>query len=54
VSVVVLVLLIISLVAAIGLQAAMFVFNRPFYGMLGIGVLLGPSTILTFTHVAMA
>jgi hypothetical protein len=54
VSVVVLVLLVSSVVAAIGLHAAMFVLDRPYYGMLGIGVLLGPSTILTFVHVAMA
>ena len=53
-SVVVLVLLVLTLVAGIGLQAAMLVANRPFYGMVGIGVLLGPSTILTFVHIAIA
>ena len=53
-SVVVLVLLVASTVTAIGLLAAMLVLNRPFFGMLGIGVLLGPSTILTFAHIALA
>jgi hypothetical protein len=53
-SVVVLVLLAASVAAGAGLQVAMLVRNRPFYGMVGIGVLLGPSTILTFTHLAIA
>jgi hypothetical protein len=53
-SVVVLVLLVLTLVAAIGLHVAMLVSNRPFYGAVGIGVLLGPATILTFVHVAIA
>jgi hypothetical protein len=53
-SVVLLVLLAASVATAIGLQVAMLVMNRPFYGMVGIGVLLGPSTILTFTHIALA
>ena len=53
-SVVVLVLLVASIVAGVGMQVAMLVRNRPFYGMVGIGVLLGPSTILAFTHIAIA
>lgn len=53
-SVVVFVLLMASVATAIGFHAAMLVSNRPFYGMVGIGVLLGPSTILTFVHVAIA
>jgi hypothetical protein len=53
-SVVVLVLLVASIAAGVGLQVVMFVRNHPFYGMVGIGVLLGPSTILAFTHIAIA
>jgi len=53
-SYVVLVLLVASIAFGIGLQVAMFVSNRPFYGMVGVGVLLGPSTILAFTHIAIA
>jgi hypothetical protein len=54
VSVVVFVLLIAAVAAGAALQVAMFVRNRPFYGALGIGVLLGPATILAFTHIAVA
>jgi hypothetical protein len=43
-----------TIVAAVGLHVAMLVMNRPFYGMVGIGVLLGPATVLTFVHVAIA
>ena len=53
-SVVVLVLLIAAVAAGAGLQVAMFVMNRPYYGALGIGVLLGPATVLAFTHLAVA
>ncbi len=53
-SVVVFVLLVATILAGAGLLAAMFGLNRPFYGALGIGVLLGPATVLAFVYLAIA
>lgn len=52
-SVVVLVLTFAVVAVAAGLFVAMFVKDKPFYGVLALGLLLGPGTALTFTYVAL-
>jgi hypothetical protein len=53
-SVAVLVLALAVVAAAVVLLAAMVVKDRPFYGVVAMGALLGPGTILAFTYVALA
>ncbi|PXY18048.1 hypothetical protein DI005_21555 [Prauserella sp. PE36] len=53
-SVVVLALLIISLVAAAVLMVAMLVKDKPFYGGIGLCVLLGPGAVLTFWYTTLS
>ncbi len=53
-SVVLLVLLFAVVVVVAGAMAAMFVKDKPFYGAVGICVLCGPGTLLTFLYVALA
>ncbi|SFB64706.1 hypothetical protein SAMN05216266_14617 [Amycolatopsis marina] len=53
-SVVVLALLIISLVTAAVLMVAMLVKDKPFYGGIGLCVLLGPGAVLTFWYTALS
>jgi hypothetical protein len=50
----VLVLTLAVVAAAVGLLAAMYVKDKPFYGVVALGILLGPGTILAFTYVAIA
>ena len=50
----VLVLAIAVAAAAVGLLAAMCAKDKPFYGVVALGMLLGPGTILAFTYVALA
>jgi len=52
-SLAVLVLTLAVLAAAVGLLVAMFVRDKPFYGVVALGVLLGPGTVLAFTYVAL-
>jgi hypothetical protein len=47
-------LLIITAAAAIALLVAMYVRDKPFYGVLSIGLLSGPGTILSFVHLTVA
>jgi hypothetical protein len=49
----VLVLAIAVAVAAVGLLVAMYAKDKPFYGAVALGMLLGPGTILAFTYVAL-
>lgn len=49
----VLVLAIAVVVAAVGLLVAMYAKDKPFYGAVALGMLLGPGTILAFTYVAL-
>jgi hypothetical protein len=53
-SVAVLILLAATVVAAIGLLVTMFARKEPYYGAMGLFVLIGPSTVLTFVYVALA
>ena len=53
-SFVVLALLLMSVVIAAGLLVAMLVTDRPFYGGMGLCVLLGPGTVLTFMYTALS
>lgn len=53
-SVVVLVLGLAVVAAAVGLLIAMYARDKPFYGVVALGVLLGPGTVLAFTYVALA
>lgn len=40
--------------AAVGLLVAMYAKDKPFYGAVAMGVLLGPGTVLAFTYVTLA
>ncbi|WP_153278162.1 hypothetical protein [Saccharothrix syringae] len=51
---VVLVLLVAMVVAAIGLMARMFAKDEPFYGVVALGVLAGPGSLLALAHLAVA
>lgn len=53
-SFVVLALTLAVVAAAVGLLVAMYAKDKPFYGAVAMGVLLGPGTILAFTYVAVA
>lgn len=53
-SVVVLLLLTLAVLVSGGLLAAMFVKDKPFYGAIGVGVLLGPGTLLAFVYAVVA
>lgn len=53
VSVAVLVLLVAAVVAVVVLLARMFAKDEPFYGAIGMCVLLGPVAVLTFVYVAL-
>jgi hypothetical protein len=52
-SVVLPALLLIMAVFVVGSLVAMYVKDRPIYGVAGLCVLLGPGTILAFMHVAL-
>ena len=52
-AVLVLTLTILTIMAAIGLLTAMHVKDKPWYGAMGICLLLGPTTVLAFTYVAL-
>lgn len=49
-SVVVLSLLTLVVLAAGGLLVTMFLKDKPFYGAVGVSVLLGPGTLLAFVY----
>lgn len=53
-SVVVLALLCAVVVTVAGFMVAMFVKDKPYYGALGLLVLLGPGTVLPFLYLAVA
>jgi hypothetical protein len=53
-SVVVLVLLFAVVVTVVGAMVAMFVKDEPFYGAMGLCVLISLGTVLTFVYVALA
>jgi len=53
-SVVVLMLLCATVVAAIGLLVAMFIKDRPFYGAMSVCLIAGPCSVLAFVYVAVA
>ncbi|MFI7677266.1 hypothetical protein [Actinophytocola sp. NPDC049390] len=53
-SVVVLVLFFAAVAAAIGLLVTMFARDRPFYGVVALGLLAGPGAVLAFLHLAVA
>jgi hypothetical protein len=53
-SIVVLVLTLVVVVAAVGLLVAMYARSKPFYGVVALGILLGPATILAFTYLTVA
>ena len=53
-SVVLLALLAATVAVAVGLIAAMFVQNKPWWGAMALGLLLGPGTVLTFVYAALA
>ena len=53
-SSVVLALLCAVVLAVIGALVAMFVKDEPFYGAMGVCVLLGPGVVLTFVYAALA
>ena len=53
-SFVVLALALAVVVAAVGLLVAMYAKDRPYYGAVALGMLLGPAAILAFTYVALA
>jgi hypothetical protein len=52
-SVVALTLLTVMILAAIGLLAAMYVKDKPWYGALSLFLLLGPATVLAFVYVTL-
>jgi tRNA-binding EMAP/Myf-like protein len=52
-SLVVLVLTLAAVAAAVGLLVAMYLKDKPFYGVVAMGMLLGPGTVLAFTYVAL-
>ncbi len=52
-SVVLLVLLAATAASAVGLFAAMFVHDKPLWGAMALGLLLGPGTALTFLYVTL-
>ena len=39
--------------AAVWLLVAMYAKDKPFYGAVALGILLGPGTILAFTYLAL-
>jgi hypothetical protein len=49
----VLVLAIAVVATAAGLLVAMYTKDKPFYGVVALGILLGPGTILAFTYLAL-
>lgn len=53
-SVVAMVLLAATVIVSIGLLVAMFTRNKPLYGALGVCLLSGPGTVLTFVYIALA
>jgi hypothetical protein len=53
-SVVVLALLFAVVVATVGLMVAMFVKDEPWYGAMGLCLLIGVGTVLTFLYVGSA
>lgn len=53
-SVVVLMLFAVLVVAVAGLLAAMFVKDKPLYGVVGLCVLLAPGTVLAFLYAVLA
>ncbi|MFL6118544.1 hypothetical protein [Actinophytocola sp.] len=53
-SLAVLVLTLAVFAASVGLLVAMYVRDKPMYGLVALGILLGPGTILAFTYVAIA
>jgi hypothetical protein len=50
-SVVVLVLILAVVAVAVGLLVAMFARDKPFYGVVALGILLAPATVLAFTYI---
>jgi hypothetical protein len=53
-SVVVLTLIAATTLVALGLLAAMYVKDKPWYGAIALGLLLAPVTILAFTYLVVA
>ncbi|SDP80232.1 hypothetical protein [Lentzea jiangxiensis] len=53
-SVVVLVLLLAVVMTALGVMAAMVVAQEPFYGVVGLFIICGPSSLLAVLHLAVA
>jgi hypothetical protein len=54
VSVAVLAFLIAVITGGVALLAAMYVKNKPFYGAMGLCLLSGPGSILTFVYVVVS
>jgi hypothetical protein len=48
------VFLIAVIIAVVALMAAMYVKDKPFYGAMGVCLLSGPGSILTFVYVVMS
>ncbi|WP_329791374.1 hypothetical protein V1227_05525 [Lentzea sp. DG1S-22] len=53
-SVVVLVLLLAVVMTALGVTAAMVVKKEPFYGVVGLFIICGPSSLLAVLYLAVA
>jgi hypothetical protein len=53
-TVAVLAFLLAVVLAVVALMAAMYVKDKPFYGAMGVCLLSGPGSILTFVYVVMA
>ncbi|HEY7596078.1 MAG TPA: hypothetical protein VH969_23245 [Actinophytocola sp.] len=54
VSVAVLVFLVVAIATSVGLVTMMFVKNKPFYGAIGLCLLSGPGSVLTFVYLAVS
>jgi hypothetical protein len=53
-SFVVLALMFAVIAATVGLLVAMYAKDKPYYGAVAMGMLLGPASILAFAYVALA
>ncbi|MFC6093528.1 hypothetical protein Q5530_07505 [Saccharothrix sp. BKS2] len=53
-SVVLFVLLVAVILAAAGLMVVMFLRDKPLYGVVGLGLLAGPGSLLAVLHLSLA
>ena len=53
-SIVFLVLMFALVAAAVGLLVTMYTRDKPFHGVVALGVLVGPTAILAFTYLTVA